>query len=390
MNKEDRFLIETCRAFLHGSESDLTPEENMDWQQLMKLALHHNLISVCHCALHDKQYNDPEFISLRNSLRDKFLDAYFIFNRQTECINDLKNIFSDNKIPHIFFKGSVVRNFYPVPEARIMGDIDVLIKPEDRSRVKTILEQEGFECTAQNGPVFDYRRDNVLIEVHTRIIQEFGEKAFCDAFEKADFQNGSYTGILDENYHFAYLIAHIAHHFMFYGAGIRMVLDLAVLQNKQKIDTDKVFEILNIIHLDTFAKVILTVCFEWFKVGKKYVDDTTKTQDYLCRCGAFGSLNKNKGAVIARRELAEGKTPSSFMSRFHLAFPSYKKMKTIPYIKFIEGRPWLTPYAWCYRFFYNIKNRKKFMKKTINQLGDEETQSLAKEELAYFKEIGLL
>lgn len=390
MDKEEKYLVEICNAFLHNNKKLSEPEKNIELQKLLKLAVHHNLIAVCQCVLHDKKSDNSEYSAFLNCLRDGFLDSYYLFNLQSECLNDLKKIFEKNKIRHIFFKGSVIREYYPIPEARVMGDIDVLIKPEDRNNVKKILEDAGFKCTAQNGPVFDYSRENVLVEVHTKIINEFGENAFSDAFERACFEDGNYTGTLDDNYHFAYLIAHIAHHFRFYGAGIRFVLDLAVFQTNRKIDMNNVFTILKNVNLDYFAKVILSVCYEWFGIGQKYIDDTQKTQEYLCRCGTFGSLQTNKGAVIVRRELEEGKSFSSFKSRLHLAFPSYSKLKDIPYIKFIDGKPWLTPYAWCYRFYFNLKNRKEFMKKTVNQLGDEETQSLAKEELAYFKEIGLL
>ncbi|MGN1202283.1 MAG: nucleotidyltransferase family protein, partial [Eubacterium sp.] len=371
MKKEEIFLIKICRAYLN--KSDVAIPDNIDWSLLFGLAKHHNLLGICHCILNNTKQKEHIPADFLTAVADKFFDYVYIYECQTNCLNEVKGILTASQTRHILFKGAVLRNLYPVPESRAMGDIDVLIEQKNRDKVKALLIDNGFICTEQNGPVYNYRKNNVLLEVHTRIISEFGDRAFDDAFANARFDNC--TGTLDDDYHLAYLIAHTAHHFKFYGAGIRHVLDLAVLQKERKIDLSKAFDILSKLGLDTFAKVILSVCCEWFGIGEKYIDDTLKTQKYLCKCGAFGSMQENTGAIVARREMEAGNS-SSFKIKLRLAFPPYEKLKNINYIKFIEGRPWLTPYAWCYRFFYNLKNRKAFMAKTISQIDDEKTHEL--------------
>ena len=53
-----------------------------------------------------------------------------------------------------------------------MGDIDLLINPANRQAAKKALMSSGFACTAQNGPVYDYRKGDVLLEVHTALISD--------------------------------------------------------------------------------------------------------------------------------------------------------------------------------------------------------------------------
>ena len=36
---------------------------------------------------------------------------------------------------------------------------------------------------------------------------------------------------------------------------------------------------------------------------------------------------------------------------FKRAFPSYQDMRIIPWYSFLDGRPWLLPAAWIYRWF---------------------------------------
>lgn len=385
MDNESKFLIDICSAYLNAAP--VYVPENIDYKRLYNIIKNHNLIGICHCALNhaeNKEFIPPAFM---NAVKDKFFDLVYIYECQSNVLNEIISIFTENEIRHILFKGSVIRDMYPIPESRAMGDIDILIDKKNQKKARALLENASFICTADNGPVFDYRKNNVLVEVHTRIISEFGDHAFDSPFDNAEFDKCS--GKLESNYCLAYIIAHIAHHFKFYGAGIRHIMDLAVIQNAYDIDLDKVIHILKEYHLDTFAKVILSVCSKWFGTGKKYVDNTQKTEDYLCLCGAFGSMNKNKGAIVTRKEMEKGHT-STLGVKFHLLFPSYQQMKNIPYIKFIDGRPWLTPYAWCYRFLYNIKHKKDFMKNTVSQIADDETKLLARQELEFFEEIGLI
>ncbi len=386
MKREEKLLIEICRAYLN--ECDISASGEIDWKELFRIAKHHNLLGVCCCVLNKSKYRELIPQEFLNSVKDKFFDYVYLYECQKNCLEEVRNILSASQTPHILFKGAVLRNLYPVPESRSMGDIDLLIDRKDRDKVRSSLKKAGFTCTEQNGPVYNYKKGNVLLEVHTRIISEFGDSAFNNPFENAVFDG--YTGTLNSDYHLAYLIAHTAHHFRFYGAGIRHVLDLAVIQKKQEIDINRVLSILKDIKLDKFAGVILSVCSEWFGIGTKFVDDTSRTQQYLCSCGAFGSLQENIGAIAARKELEADRNISPFRLKLRLAFPPYKKLKNINYIRFIDGRPWLTPYAWCYRILYNLKNRKKFMTKALNEIDNKNTQELARQELAYFEEIGLL
>lgn len=386
MNNEEKLLIELCKNHINSEKTNLP--DNINYPALFKLSKSHNLAAICCCAIMNSSNKDIIDKECMDNFKNLLFDCVYLYERQTNCLKDIKKILSAAKIPHIAFKGAVLRNIYPVPEGRVMGDIDILIKPNHRDIVKNILIENDFECTAQNGPVFDYRRDGTLVEVHTKIISEFGDTAFADAFLNADFDG--YTGELNANYHLAYLIAHTAHHFKFYGAGIRHVLDLAVMQKNTDINIDYVLSILEPLGLVKFAKTILSVCQKWFDVGQAFADDTEKTEQFLCKRGVFGALNKNKGTVLARRELENGKKSSSFAMKLRLAFPSYDKLKEIPYIRFIDGRPWLTPYAWVYRFYFNLKHRRDFMKNAVNSLDEKNTISLAEEELNFFEEIGLI
>ncbi len=387
MDKEYLLLLNLCAHYVDGEEFELEIDKKINFRKLFKYAKAHNLLGIVYCAVSKmKNSNDlpPDFV---DALKNKFFDLIYLYECQSSKLDEVKRLFSSSDTLFIVFKGARLRELYPVPESRAMGDIDMLIYPEDRDKVKKLLTTNGFECVKQNGPVYNYTKDGVLFEIHTKLISQYDSGAFANAFDYAIFDGCD--GEFKNSFHFAYLIAHTAHHFKFYGAGLKLVLDFAIMLKTCNIELDEVFKILKHFSLDYFAKVMLTVTYRFFGVGKDYGMDTADVEEYLLKNGAFGNAKENKGVTLARRELEQGKKYSPFMTKLRLVFPTYSKLKEIDYIKFIDGRPWLILYAWIYRIIYNFKNRKEFTKKAVNSLDDEKTKALAEKELEFLKEIGL-
>ncbi len=392
MDKENRYLTELTREYLNNAAVLL--RKDIDYKRLFSSAAHHNLFGVVYCVINSAENKDIIAPELMSALKSKFSDVLFISAAQSAAADRLKKALSVAGIRFVPFKGYVLREYYPVPESRIMGDIDVLIDEENREKAKAVLTGAGFICKNSNGPVWDFVSDGVTVEVHTSIINgkvgaSSAPTAFENAIDRAEFN--SFEGRFSDTFHFEYLIAHIAHHFWFNGAGIKMILDLAVMLKFRNIDLNTALSELSDMGLGDFAKEILSVCNKWYSLGKQYKSDVSKTEEFLLSHGAFGKTLRNESAVTVRKNMEEGKrTSSPLLLKIRLAFPPYKKLKEIPYIRFIEGRPWLTPYAWCYRFIYNLKNRKELMRSTVKGLGKKESAAIAKEEFEYFKEIGLL
>lgn len=391
MKKEKEFLIRLCSDYLNNKAQAL--DESIDYSMLFELSNAHNLSASVFCVIKNSPNKEIIESEIFKKFEDDFYNAVFRYSLQGSIAQEMSDILSKNEIKHVFFKGIQLREYYPVPQSRVMGDIDVLISPDSRERAREVLTENGFRLVNSNGPVWDYSKNGVTVEVHTKIISgkvgsSDAESYFLDAIDHAQFDG--FSGKLENNYHFAYLLTHIAHHFWFYGAGIKLVLDLAAFMKAEEINLDAVLKIMSEIGLEDFSKVVLSVCQKWFGVGKDYACSTQTTEEFLTSFGAFGNLNRNKAAVVERKELEEGKKTSRFMTKLRLLFPPYRKLKEIPYISFIEGRPYLTPIAWIYRIFYNLKNRRAFIKKATGSIGSDETNDLAQKELKYFEEIGLL
>lgn len=390
MNTRD-YLIAVLRAYLNNEKIAL--DDSIDYYKLFEIAKNNNLSAIVFSVIKQAENRNIVPSNAYSTMEESFFDAVFRYESQKQAIAHLDKTLSDAGIKHILFKGAEIKEYYPVPEVRAMGDIDVLIAQDDRDKVKDLLTSNGYNAINTNGPVYDYDINGTRIEMHTKIISgkvgnADAENGFIDAINNAKFDE--FCGKLEPNYHFAYLLTHIAHHFWFYGAGAKLILDLAVMQKHYDIDTNAVIAKMDSIGLADFSKIIMTICHKWFGVGQAFDVDTKSTEDFILSYGAFGNTNRNRAVVVQRKELEAGKSNSPFLTRLRLLFPSYEKMKYIPYISFIEGRPYLTPIAWIYRIFYNLKHRRALVKNATSSIGDEKTNELAQSELKYFEEIGLL
>jgi len=391
MNNEYNYLIELTKAYLNNEK--VTLKSDIDYDNIIKLAAKHNLLGIIYCVINNASNKKIIDAQLFNKLQNNFFDLVYIVHLQQQTAETAKQALAKAGIRYVCFKGIELKNYYPVPESRIMGDIDILIDEENKVKAKNAMKAAGFTVKNENGPVWDYVKDTILVEMHSNLLNETIDRKevisyFSDAADKAEF-NG-YEGRFSDTFHFEYLLAHIAHHFRFYGAGIKLVLDLAIMLKYGSVDLDKAITELEAAGLGRFSKEILSVCKKWYDEGKSFTDNTSVTEDFIVSFGAFGISGRNKSAVAARRDMEKKNSTSPLLMKLRLIFPPYSKLRLLPYIKFIDGKPYLTPIAWVYRIFYNLKNRGKFAVETTIGISNKSTVNQAQAELNYFKEIGLM
>lgn len=391
MNKEQEYLIRLSAAYLKGEKIRL--KNDIDYRALMNEAVNHNLFGVAFCAIAGSE-NKNEVIHKDDleTYQSLFTDSIYNYNLFLKVYNDLKDVLSHAEIRFVPFKGIVLKDLYPVPETRYMGDIDVLIDRDKGTAAKTALEKAGFQCTNAYDPEWAYSKNGIRIEVHTSILngntgRNSAKEYFADAMDHAEFSG--FEGRLNDEYHFEFLIAHLAQHFVDFGAGIRMILDLAVMQRSCDIDIDRVLKGLETARLEKFAKAMMSVCCKWYGYGRNFGEDTEKAENFIASHGTFGFKDRNFSAVVMRKEFEKGKTGGPVLRRLRLLFEPYERMRELPYIKFLDGRPYMLPAAWIYRVIYNLKNRKSRMMQTAKGLSDKNSENEAKKEFEFFKDIGL-
>ena len=360
MEREYEYLLEILDAFLQNRKP--RDPENVNWENLVQLSQIHCVTGILgYMAMRHPICTDPQ---LQESLRHVCLTTIALFTQRGEMMKELIGKLERAGIPHILMKGYVIRDYYPVPELRTFGDIDFVIPAEHRQRCHEMMLADGFQLETDWEPVFSYSRGTEFYEIHTDIMEvDVSEKAdyrsyFRNMWQHAQPAEGCSYRFTPE-YHFLYLLTHIAKHIHGAGAGARMYLDIAVfLQHFEgKLDWNYLRQELEALQLFRFCSVVLTAVERWFSIKAPIRFDPVEQdvmdrfQTFTMEAGVFGHFNRELG-VNALKNAEQVQQPSRLTVLRRMVFPSAKQIdKRYTYL---QKHPWLLPAAWVHRL---VKNR---------------------------------
>ncbi len=138
----------------------------------------------------------------------------------------LLTTFDECSIPSILLKGpAVAARYYPRPELRPYGDIDLLVRDTDEERAHALLEARGFELTggghddplhhdhAKFQSIFE-RRDGCIVELHRDHLQiGLRPLSLDEVWHRAQPAPGGLAArVLDDHDQFVLLAVHLQRH----------------------------------------------------------------------------------------------------------------------------------------------------------------------------------
>lgn len=155
-------------------------------------------------------------------------------------------------LPFILLKGQTLALYYPKPELRSSGDLDLyLYRPGDYERANAWALEQGYEL--QGSSVYEqlYWRDKVAVENHLYPAY-FGQKRYDEALrqmlrELVETDGFAWLEIDGESYrtlplelNAVYVFQHILHHFSYLGIGLRQVCDwvLLLMDHREELDIE--------------------------------------------------------------------------------------------------------------------------------------------------------
>ena len=388
-------LIQMLRAFVQGKRPQLS--EHIDWNELCRLARINSVLGIVGYIV--MMYPDLAEESIRLALRQKSIGTIMRTRQRMERMKKLIQILNEHGVDHLLFKGVIVRDYYPVPGLRSFGDIDFAIRKADRNRVDDLMIELGFTRECEYEPAFSYLKGNEYYEIHTELLE-------VNVSDKADYmgyfqQLWDYAACVRDHtyefkpeFHFLYILTHLAKHVSSSGAGIRMYLDVAffIQHFGQSIDWKWIQNELESLKLSDFANMVLYAVESWFGVLSplplRHVDEGLM-EDYLrfsLEGGTFGYVGRSTGTVFLKnQDRNDVKSVSRAAAIYQRLFPPAKEIEN-RYV-YLQGRSWLLPIAWVHRFFrgvgrfwYHVNQAKE-----IVNAEDDEVLRLRR----IYKEIGL-
>jgi len=168
----NKIIFELLRKSLFNvdySNNVISLCRNNIWEDVYKEAAIHNVDTLIFQSI----MNLPLDIQPDNEILNKWKNTTIIRvlmneNLMQEQTNLLK-YFKEEGIDSVILKGTSVSCYYPSPEFRPLGDIDILIKKEDFEATTNLLYKNGYVYDGGHDFHVVMRKTGVSVELHNEV-----------------------------------------------------------------------------------------------------------------------------------------------------------------------------------------------------------------------------
>ncbi|MFR5876140.1 MAG: nucleotidyltransferase family protein [Eubacterium sp.] len=373
MNSEKEYFIYLLSCFLNDEKPC---GQAVDWKVIYNLADNHDVAGIIAREiklLPDDYKPKNEFKSYFNQQLGLTVKNYSVKELAKEKI---KAFFDKNEIKHIFVKGEVIKKYYPIPELRTSGDIDVTIQPEDFDKTLEIIKKSNTVILNVVSNTITISLFKVEIEIHK--YADVKSDYFDCVFDLCTLRDG-YTYEMDKYTHLLYITCHLCKHLAYRGAGIRMLMDMDVLVRAiENFNRDKFIKMCFEAEIGKSAEVLLSLCNLWFKTPVKPYYDIVKDislitafEHIMLDGGSFG-YNINSIPFSSADS-------SRIKTLLKLAFPDRDFLKVAyPYY---EKHSFLLPVARANRIADGFFKKRKQAKASVKQIMSDSNISAVQRDL---------
>ena len=283
LNREQLELCRLLSLALHNKALErLSPD--VDYARVIAVAESHKVMALLHPVLEHAGLQESIWKIVDRKGEQTVRQSYRLLMLSRNVIGLLK----ENGIDAILLKGCGTAAWYPVPELRKSGDIDLLFKSEDETRkALQILAQQGFVTTEDqpaNHHIVCESRDSVSLELHMSLAEPFdSEKTnrFLADCQKEYFAHrrvvdcmGVAFELTSDGYHAFYLLLHMLQHYVRAGFGVKLLCDWVVFwESPLSEEEEKIFlRLTQESGTFGFAVMMTRVCVKYLGLREKQVE----------------------------------------------------------------------------------------------------------------------
>ena len=216
-------------------------------------------------------------------------------------LDKILDSFEKNQIKNIVLKGFELKKLYPKSDMRFMSDIDILISKKDAEKVSLIMTELGYKIISYGKEKDDvYFKDPIMnVEIHNALF-DVQYKEYNSLFKTLDKMENiipktKYQYNFSDEDFFLFLFVHTVKHYLSYGIGIRVVMDIYIyLKAKEKtLNWEYINDSLNKLKLYDFFEVFNHFIKVWFEDEKENEIDI-EIGKYIFRSGTYGNEKNNR------------------------------------------------------------------------------------------------
>lgn len=224
-------------------------------------------------------------------------------------------------VPYVILKGTTAAQYYPHPEYRSMGDIDIMTKHEDFDLAYSQLIENGYQLEKNNEREKGIVKNGVMVELH-HYFASLNDPKQAAYLDELIIENINDTHILPDMINGLVLLEHVSQH-LENGLGLRQILDWMMFVDKCLPDEKwpEFQEMVQKIGLKQLAIVVTQMCILYMGLpARKWCaeaepDLCEQLMEYVLASGNFGNKQTDVGA-ITENVFARSRTPRSAFALF--------------------------------------------------------------------------
>lgn len=294
-----------------------------DWRQVYRLSKKHALAHIVGEYVINHQLLSDD--ALLGDFKKQTLLAVSLFRKQSYELSRIRGILIEHGIPFVVLKGPAIRELYPNEWLRNSCDIDVLVDPVNIEKAKEILcknlAYEANPTIKHYHHISFYSPSGVHLELHYNLLeqQENVDALLKDAMNYTlPAADGSCELRFTTEFLIFYITAHLCHHLLNGGCGVRPFIDFKLLIDKAEYDSDILYDMLDKTHMRVFFENVTVIAGVWFGTDA-YNDVCVRLEDYILRGGIYGT---RKNRILA--DQAQSGKRQSLINRVFLPYSSLR------------------------------------------------------------------
>lgn len=249
LSYEEQCLLAMLSAALGGRqetsrEKSIWEQETPDWGRVFAMAKRHAVLPMLYDILEEcDAVPEPEWKLLEQDARSAALQSY----RMLFLTRYLIRLLQKEQITALVLKGVATASFYPTPEVRKSGDIDLLVPETGQFEAACrVMEAAGLRLSEEqhaNHHVAYRTKDGIDVELHSIFSEPFDQDAINRYMQKQTEAAGGHCitadvmgvpmPMLDMPHHAYQLLLHMLQHFLRAGFGLKLVCDWVVISREK-------------------------------------------------------------------------------------------------------------------------------------------------------------
>ena len=161
----DRYS-EICAVTSDNFVSGEIESEKNDWEEIVIELKHQAVLGVASLVL-EKKSSIGLPVEQQNYVVKKRRETVMLYTQMAAVQKEICQRFKDQGITVAVMKGMAAACYYPNPMLRAMGDIDLIVKPDEYKAGIQVLQEAGFvQVSKSNSYHVAARRNDIIVELH--------------------------------------------------------------------------------------------------------------------------------------------------------------------------------------------------------------------------------